>query len=418
MDYFDFKDNRLFCEDVDVNMIAADVGTPVFIYSTRTLLEHFRKLDRALASIDHLICYSVKANSNVAILRLLANEGAGFDIVSAGELYRARVAGADTAKVVFAGVSKTVAEIREAIESDILFFSVESEQELERINKIAGEMGKVARFAVRVNPDVDPMTHKNITTGKLENKFGLDMEVTLKVYDESRQMDNVEAAGIQMHIGSQLVSDEPYMTTIKKIKPLIAQIKGLGIDLQYLDIGGGLGVIYNDESPTTAAEFAGHVIPLIEDLRMTLVIEPGRFIVANAGALVTEVQYVKENPIKRFVMVDAGMNDLIRPALYQSYHRITPTVTARAETFTADIVGPICESSDVFGYDREIPEVGQGDLLAIMSAGAYGSAMSSNYNSKLKAPEVLVSGDQYHIIRRREGNSDIVRNEQLPEYLK
>jgi diaminopimelate decarboxylase len=417
MDYFDFKDNRLYCEDVDVNTIAAKVGTPVFIYSTRTLLEHFRKLDRALTPIDHLICYSVKANSNVAILKLLANEGAGFDIVSGGELYRARVAGADTSKVVFAGVSKTVDEIREAIEHDILFFSVESEQELERINNIAGGLGKVARFAIRVNPDVDPMTHKNITTGKLENKFGLDMELTLKVYDASRQMKNVEAAGIQMHIGSQLVSDEPYMTTIKKIKPLIAKIRALGIDLKYLDIGGGLGVIYNEESPTTADEFARHVIPLIEDLAMTLVIEPGRFIAANAGALLTEVQYIKENPLKRFVMVDAGMNDLIRPALYQSFHKITPTVAGVTETFTANIVGPICESSDVFGYDREIPVVGQGDILAIMSAGAYGSSMSSNYNSKLKAPEVLVNGGQYHIIRQREENADMVRNEQLPDYL-
>jgi len=418
MDYFDFKDNRLFCEDVDVNMIADEVGTPVYIYSARTLLEHYRKLDRAFSSIDHIICYSIKANSNIAILKLLAKEGAGFDIVSSGELYRAQQAGADTSKVVFAGVAKTEHEIRQAIQSRILFFAVESFQELERIDKVAGAVDKRARFAVRVNPDVDPMTHKNITTGKRENKFGLDMELALKAYEASLAMQHVDAVAIQMHIGSQLVSDEPYITTIKKVRPLIQQIRRLGIELQYLDIGGGLGVIYNDESPTTADEFAGHVIPLIDDLDMTLIIEPGRFIVANAGILVTQVQYLKENPIKRFVMVDAGMNDLIRPALYQSYHRIVPTLETDGKKFTADIAGPICESSDVFACDREIPEVEPGDLLAIMSAGAYGASMSSNYNSKLKAPEVLVTGDNYHIIRRRETNADMIRNEQVPEFLK
>lgn len=418
MDYFDFKKGRLYCEEIDVNKITDEVGTPLYIYSARTIRDHYQKLDTAFESIDHLICYSIKANSNIAILRLLAQEGAAFDIVSSGELYRALQAGADPAKIVFAGVAKTEAEIREAIKHDILFFSVESTQELERINKLAGELGKRARFSIRVNPDVDPQTHKNITTGKLENKFGLDIEVTLKAYERSLKMEHVEPVGLQMHIGSQLVSDKPYIEAISKVKPLIERIRRLGIELKYFDIGGGLGVVYNKEQPSTARQFADDIVPLVSDLGLTLVLEPGRFIVANAGILVTEVQYIKKNTAKRFVIVDAGMTDLLRPALYDGYHRIVSTATSSDQIVKADVVGPICESTDCFAVEREIPEVKPGDYLALMTAGAYGASMSSNYNSKTKAAEVLVVDDKYYIIRRRESETDLIRNENIPEFLK
>jgi len=418
MDFFDFKKDRLYCEEVDVNKIADEVGTPVYIYSARTLQDHYRKLDTAFESIDHLICYSIKTNSNIAVLRLMVREGAGFDIVSSGELYRAVQAGADAGKIVFAGVAKTEDEVREAIKNDILFFSVESIQELERIDRIAGELGKRARFSIRVNPDVDPHTHKNITTGKLENKFGLDVEMTLKAYGQSLDLEHVEAVGLQMHIGSQLVSDEPFIEAIEKVKPLIGKIRKLGIELRYFDIGGGLGVVYNNEKPTTAKQFAEDILPLVSDLGLTLVLEPGRFIAANAGILVTQVQYIKKNPVKRFVIVDAGMNDLMRPLLYDSYHRIISTMSNSENMIKADVVGPICESTDVFAADREIPEVNQGDYLALMTAGAYCASMSSNYNSKPKAAEVLVVDDKYYLIRQRESEAELIKNESIPEFLK
>lgn len=418
MDYFTRKDGVLYCENVDVNTIAEDVGTPAYIYSARTIAEHFRKLDSAFEEIPHMVCYSAKANGNLAILRMLINEGAGIDIVSGGELEAAVRAGADPSKIVFSGVAKTVEEIDAALQKSILFFAVESQGELTRINERAGELGTTGRFSVRVNPDVDPNTHKHITTGKMENKFGLDYAMARTLYEISLDMKNVEAVGIHMHIGSQLLSEQPYLQGIAKLKKLLADVRGMGIEIEYLDIGGGFGVIYNTEKPLLAEEYAQKIVPEIKDLGVKLIIEPGRFIVANGGILVTEVQYIKENPLKRFVIVDAGMNDLLRPALYDAYHKIMTTRPGSKGKMIVDVVGPICESSDVLGKGIELSDVKQGDLLAVRTAGAYGFSMSSNYNLHRRPVEVLVSNDKYVVIRRREEYDQLFENQHMPDFVK
>jgi diaminopimelate decarboxylase len=418
MDYFSVKNGTLFCEDIDVNRIVEKTGTPAYIYSARTIVEHFRKLDKAFSRMPHRICYSAKANGNVAILRLLVREGAGIDIVSSGELEAALRAGADPSRIVFSGVAKTVGEIDAALRSNILFFAVESEEELTRINSRAKALGKTGSFSVRVNPDVDPHTHKHITTGKLENKFGLSMSIARDLYEKSRAMKNVKAVGIHMHVGSQLLSETPYLQGISRLKELLKEIRAFGIDIKYLDIGGGFGVSYNTEKPLLAEEYANKIIPEIEKLGVELLIEPGRFIVANGGILVAQVQYVKENPLKRFVIVDAGMNDLIRPALYDAYHKIMVTKPNSKGTMIVDVVGPICESADVLGSGVELPDVTQGDYLAIRTAGAYGFSMSSNYNLRTRAVEVLVQGDKYDIIRERETFEQLFQNQRIPESLK
>jgi len=418
MDYFNSKDGTLFCEDVDVNRIAKEVGTPAYIYSIRTIVEHYRKLDSAFAPVPHKICYSAKANGNIAILKLLIEEGAGIDIVSGGELEAALRAGADPSTIVFSGVAKTVKEIDAALTSGILFFAVESEGELLRIDQRAKALGKTGHFSVRVNPDVDPKTHRYITTGKLENKFGLTTISARDLYRRSLELKNVKAVGVHMHIGSQLLSAKPFLEGIKKLKVLVGEVREMGIDIKYLDIGGGFGVTYNTEKPLLAEEYAEGIIPEIEDLDVELLLEPGRFIMANAGILVTEVQYVKENPLKRFVIVDAGMNDLIRPALYDAYHKIIVTKGGSGKKMIVDVVGPICESSDVLGAAVELPEVKQGDLLAVRTAGAYGFSMSSNYNMHPRPVEVLVNGDRYDIIRSRETFDQLFQNQNLPDFLR
>ncbi len=418
MDYFHYKDGALYCEDIDVNQIAGEVGTPAYIYSARTMVEHFRKLDKAFARIPHRICYSAKANGNLAVLRLLIKEGAGIDIVSGGELEAAVRAGADPSTIVFSGVAKTIQEIDAAIEKEILFFAIESEAELMRIDERAKALGRIAKFSVRVNPDIDPKTHHHIATGKLENKFGLAVPVARELYAKSRELKNVEAVGIHMHIGSQLLSERPYLQGIAKLKELLKDARSLGLDIKYLDIGGGFGVIYNTEKPLLADEYAEKIIPEIQDIDVELLIEPGRFIVANGGILVTEIQYVKENPLKRFVIVDAGMNDLIRPALYDAYHKIKVTRKCGKGKMIVDVVGPVCESADVLGRGVELPEVKQGDLLAIRTAGAYGFSMSSNYNMRPRSVEVLVHGDKYAVIRNRETFEELFQNQRVPDFLR
>lgn len=417
MDMFDFRDGRLFCEEVDVNTIAEQVGTPVFIYSAGTILDHFDKVDRAWGEVPHLICYAVKANSNVAILRLLVNRGAGMEVVSQGELFRSLQAGADPQKIVFTGVGKTAVEMEYALGHDIFLFAVESLPELLRLNEVAAGLGKTARFAMRLNPDVDPHTHAHITTGKAINKFGLDPDSTIEAYERAKDLLNVVPVGIHMHLGSQILSSRPYIEAVQKMLAVVERLDRMGTKIEYLDLGGGMGVIYNDERPCTADELIGEIKPLVKNLGRTIIMEPGRFVVGNAGILVTQVQYVKKTPVKNFVVVDAGMNDLIRPALYGAYYRILSTRNVGPEMIEADIVGPMCETADTFAKDRKIPAVSSGDYLSIMTAGAYASSMSSEYLSRPKCAEVLVRGDQFFIIRRRATLDNLLCNEEIPEFL-
>ncbi|MDX9703728.1 MAG: diaminopimelate decarboxylase [Candidatus Auribacterota bacterium] len=409
---FIYENNTLFCEGVAIDKIAEKEKTPLYIYSEKALIENFNSLDNAFADVPHVICYSVKCNSNISILKLLARAGAGFDIVSGGELFRVIQAGGDPGKVVYAGVGKTQDEIVYALKSDIHLFTVESVGELDRINDLANRMGKKARIAIRVNPDVDPKTHTYISTGKKENKFGLDIETAREIYKHASGLPSVKPVGIQMHIGSQITQTQPFKNALDKLIPLIGQLRSDGIELEYVDIGGGLGIVYKDEKPMTAQEFADVVVPMVKPLGLTLIIEPGRFIAGNAGILVTKVEYIKKSGEKTFVIVDAAMNDLMRPALYSAYHNILPVKRQNDRpTKPVDIVGPVCESGDFFAQDRVIALPAQDDLLAVMSAGAYGFTMTSNYNCRVRPPEILVNGTSYSQIRRRETWEDLVRQE-------
>ncbi len=417
MDLFEHRNGRLFCEDVDVNLVAREVGTPVFIYSAGTILDYFDKITKAWGAIPHMVCYAVKANSNIAILRLLRERGAGMEVVSRGELFRCLRAGADPRKIVFTGPGKTAAEIEYALQNDILMFAVESLAELSRLDEIAARVKKTAHFAMRVNPDVDPHTHSYITTGKATNKFGVDPETAVEAYRRSKEMAHVSPVGIHMHIGSQIVSSEPYVLAVKKLLAVVEQVRQFSIDLKYFDMGGGMGVIYREEAPRTAEQLVGDIVSLVKDLNMTIIVEPGRFIVGNAGALITQVQYVKQSRVKKFMVVDAGMNDLIRPALYGAYHRIFPTRDAGPDVTEADVVGPVCESGDSFAEGRPLPAIEAGDFLAIMTAGAYASSMSSEYNSRPRCAEVLVRGDEFFVIRERGDLGQLIENERIPEFL-
>lgn len=411
MSEFKSINGQLYCENVPVENIAKKEGTPLYVYSEKSILSRFRLLDDAFSEIPHLICYSVKCNSNISVLKLLAEQGAGFDIVSGGELFRVSKAGGDTSKVVFAGVGKSEKEITFALEKDIKVFTVESEQELERINSIAEKIGRKARIAMRVNPNVDPQTHKYISTGKKENKFGLDIKRAKKAYDSAMRLPAIEPVGIQIHIGSQILKWVPFAEAIDKMIPLIKELQGKGVPLEFFDIGGGLGIVYKDEKPQTAQEFADIVVPRVKPLNLTLIMEPGRFIMGNSGILVTSVEYVKESGDKTFVIVDSALNDLIRPALYDAYHHIIPVKGNGNTVRDVDVVGPICESGDFFAKDRPLPLPAEKDLLAIKSVGAYGFTMASNYNSRTRSAEVLVSGGSYKIIRRRESWEDLIRHE-------
>lgn len=417
MDFFHYEGGELYCEEDRVADIAEEVGTPLYLYSHRTIVDHYRKLDNALRDVDHLICFSLKSNSNLAVCRALANEGSGADIVSGGELYRALKAGIAPQNIVFAGVGKTEAEIEYGLRSGILMFNVESMSEAEAINRIARRMGRSAKIALRVNPDVDPDTHRYITTGKKENKFGLAIDSAVKFFADAGKLPNLEVVGIHAHIGSQIVSTAPYVESVSKLVKLVGDLRNAGINIDTLNIGGGLGIIYGEERPSTAQEFADAVLPLVKPTGCRFILEPGRFIVGNAGILVTKVTYVKHSDSKTFVIVDAGMNDLIRPALYESYHAIRPVRITGSEEMVVDVVGPVCESTDRFASDRRMPVVREGDLLAVFSAGAYGFVMSSNYNSRPRAAEVMVMGDRHFVVRKRETYEDLVRGEMIPQAL-
>ncbi|MDO8662273.1 MAG: diaminopimelate decarboxylase [Candidatus Omnitrophota bacterium] len=414
MHEFKYIHKQLYCEKLKVAGLAEKFGTPLYVYSYDTLVGHFLKLKEAFKSIKPLICYSVKANSNLAILRALVNQGAGLDIVSGGELFRARRAGCPANRIVYASVGKTDYEIKEAIKSGIFFFNVESFPELKNIQHIARRLKRRVNVALRINPDVEPKTHKYITTGKLTNKFGIDFQSAKRIILLARGFSHVKISGLHIHIGSQITTPEPFVAAITRIIRFILVLKKEGIALEYLNIGGGLGIIYDRETPQTAARFAARILPLLKKSGLKIIMEPGRFIAGNAGILVTKVLYVKNTPKKKFIIVDAGMNDLIRPALYDAYHNIVPlqrTENRKQEAEKADIVGPICESGDFLAKERIVPNLEEGDYLAVMGAGAYGFSMASNYNSRRRPQEVLVNKDKVSVIRKRESYKDLIRNE-------
>jgi diaminopimelate decarboxylase len=413
-DGFRVRDGALYAEDVAVNDLAERFGTPLYVYSRNHLRGQFREIVRAMRHVSPLVCYSVKANSNASVIRTFVDEGAGLDVVSGGELFRGLRAGADAGKVVFAGVGKTREEIEYALKQNILFFTVESESEAQRISEIACATGTTGRIAFRVNPDVDPKTHKYISTGKKENKFGLDLARTAKAYAAAAALPGIEIAGLHMHIGSQILQVEPFASALAKVAPLIAELKARHPSFRFMDMGGGLGIRYRpDTQPPTAAAFAEAVAPLLKKMRLQVVMEPGRRLVGNAGILVCRVQYVKNNAFKKFVIVDAGMNDLIRPSLYEAHHEVV-AVRERGGVLRGDLVGPICESGDFLALDRDLPAAEPGDLLAVMSAGAYGYAMASNYNSRPRPAEIMVDGTTVSVVRERETWDDLVRGEPVP----
>lgn len=416
MHEFRYKDNVLCCENVKISEIAKKVGTPFYLYSHKTLVDHFRKLKEAFKEISPLICFSMKSNSNLSVCKALLNEGAGLDIVSGGELYKAMKIKADPKKIVYASVGKNVDEIKEAIGCKILFFNVESVPELLLINSIAGHMKRKADVAVRVNPDVRPMTHGHVITGGKETKFGLDFETTEDIFDNSNRYPNVNIVGLHIHIGSQITEAAPYVKALNRMRDFIERSQ---IDIKVLNIGGGLGIVYSKEKPQTAKQFARAVLPILKKMKLKVILEPGRFIAGNSGILVTSVVYVKDTQHKKFVIVDAGMNDLIRPSLYDAYHEIQPVIKSdAARKHIVDVVGPICETGDYFAKDRRLPELSRGDLLAIMSAGAYGFSMASNYNARRKPCEVMVSGNKFYVVREREGYSDLIKGEGIPSILR
>ena len=417
MHHFQYKGDELFAEEVAVKDIVAAVGSPVYIYSQATLERHFKAMDDAFASTPHTICYSVKANSNLGVLKAFINLGGGVDIVSGGELYRALSVGVDPKKVVYSGVGKRDDEIAYALESGILLFNVESEQELDRINEVAGRIGKKAGIAIRVNPDVDPETHPYITTGLKKAKFGINIERALAQYARAKDMANLDILGIDCHIGSQLTKVSPFVDAIVKLKRLLTGVRDMGIEMKYLDLGGGLGIQYNDEAPPLPADYGTSILEETKDLGLHLLFEPGRNLVGNAGILVGKCLYTKKGEEKNFVIVDAGMNDLARPALYGSFHGVQPVKKDQDGVIEGDIVGPICESGDFLVKDREFANFRQGDLIAFMSAGAYGFTMSSNYNSRPRVAEVMVKGDKFEVVREREKLEDLIKGERVPSFL-
>ena len=433
MHSFHYLDGRLYGEEVDLTRVAEEFGTPTYVYSAETILDHYTRLDAALAPLDHLICYAVKANSNRAILNLLVRAGAGFDIVSGGELFRVLAAGGDPAKCTFAGVGKSGDEIEYALEQGVHSFNVESEAELEAIDRIAHAKGTRAPIALRVNPDVDPHTHQYISTGTQENKFGIALDQVSAVYERAARMSNIEVVGVQMHIGSQITAGKPFASAIAKVVPLLRDLKSK-FDIRFVSIGGGMGIIYrralasgsgkwwhdhgSEPFAFSVRDYADAVVPPLRDVGIRIFVEPGRFLMGNAGVLLTRVRYIKQTGSKKFGIVDAGMNDLIRPALYQSYHEIVPVIETKSERKISkiDIVGPVCESGDFFALDREMPELHEGDLLAVMSAGAYGFVMASNYNSRPLPAEALIRGDKFALIRKRQTWEDLVGGEVIAEW--
>jgi diaminopimelate decarboxylase len=416
MHHFEYKNNELFCESVSVAKIAEDVGTPFYLYSHATLKRHFEAFDKAFEGMDRLVCFSAKANTNLAILHLFASLGSGLDIVSGGELYRGLKAGFLPEKVVYSGVGKKTDEIDYAINSGILMFNVESLEELELIDSRAKGLNTQASISLRVNPNVDPKTHPYISTGLKKNKFGIETDAALEAYKAAMKMKNIKIIGIDCHIGSQITQLSPFEDALTKLKSLASTLKELGIDIKYLDMGGGLGITYSDESPPHPNEYAKALVNSLKETSLTLILEPGRVIVGNAGILVTRVLYRKSGQVKEFAIVDAAMNDLMRPTLYKAYHAIEPVKKVKKNAIKADVVGPICESGDFLALDRQIADVERGDLLAVMSAGAYGFTMSSNYCSRPRVAEVMVCGDRFEVVRRRETYEDLNKGETIPSF--
>ncbi len=414
---FPRRDGCLYAEGLPVADIAAQVGTPVYLYSAGALLHAYDGIDEAFAGCPHLICYSIKANMNLAVVNTLVRRGAGIDVTSRGELFRARAAGADPEKIVYSGVGKRDDEIRAALEEGIKLFNVESRAELRHIDSVAGAMGVRAPIAFRVNPDVDPQTHPYISTGLRTSKFGVPISEAVEAYAEAKALSNVDVIGLDCHIGSQLVSIEPFADALARVANLVVELRGAGHGIEIIDVGGGLGVMYAEEVPPSPAEYAAAVQGAVGDLDCEIVLEPGRSLTANAGIFVTRVLYTKGSDEKSFVVVDGGMNDLLRPALYGSYQRIEPVGQARPGVQKVDIVGPVCESGDFFAKDRSFPSVEEGDLVAVRSAGAYGFSMSSNYNGRPRCAEVLVRGNRFAVVRERESLEDLVRGETIPEDL-
>jgi diaminopimelate decarboxylase len=416
---FEYRHGQLYCEQVPVSRIAKELGTPCYVYSHATLVRHFRAYDHAFANIPHVIAFAMKANSNLAILRLMVKEGSGVDIVSGGELFRALKADVPASKIVFAGVGKASDEIRDALEADILMFNVESPAELQAIQEVARSVGKKARVALRINPDIDPKTHPYISTGLKKSKFGIAADRAMQEFALAASLSHIEVVGVHAHIGSQLTEITPFIEALKKVVGLIEMLKARGIGIRYLNIGGGLGITYSDEKPPLPHDLSNAILPLVRDLGLTLVMEPGRVIVGNAGILVTKALYLKEGETKSFIIVDAAMNDLIRPSLYGAYHDIRPldeSAGHRAK-HQVDVVGPVCESGDFLAKDRMLPAVKPGELMAVMSAGAYGFVMASNYNSRPRVPEALIKGDEIHVIRARETYDDLIKGEMIPAFL-
>jgi diaminopimelate decarboxylase len=429
---FRYVGKKLFCEGVPVETLAKKFGTPLYVYSHRTLTDHFKKLDSVLASLDHLVCFAMKSNSNLAVLRTIANLGGGFDIVSGGELQRVIAAGGDPRKCVFAGVGKTEAEIEFALKKNIYCFNVESEPELQRIDKIAARLDKIAPVAVRVNPNIEAHTHAKITTGTYENKFGIAFENIEGVYARASKLKNLRLRGVQMHIGSQLATVSPFEKAIRKVLPLVKKLKEKHA-LEFFGIGGGLGIVYQPalasgaadwwksaaaKNVLTPAKYAARLVPLLKPLGVKILLEPGRFISGNAGLLVTRIEYVKRTGRKNFLIVDAAMNDLIRPAFYDAYHEIVPLTKKGGATISSDVVGGICESGDYFCKDRPLPKLGEGDAIALLSAGAYGSVMGSNYNSRPLPTEVLVNGKKFAVVRERQTVAKIWADEKIAPWQK
>ncbi len=423
MHHFEVKRGEMWCEGVPLRRIAEALGTPTYVYSQATLSHHYTVFDGVFGAVPHVICYSMKANSNGSVIRTFTNLGGGVDIVSGGELARALAAGAPPSKIVYSGVGKQAWEIEEALRAGILMFNVESREELEAIDAVAGRMRKRAPISLRVNPDVDPKTHPYISTGLKKNKFGIHIGQAVRDYEWAAKRKNIEVVGVDCHIGSQLTEISPFVDAAGRVRALVERLIRMGMTVRYVDIGGGLGITYDDELPPNPKQYADAVVGSFSGLDLTLVLEPGRVLVGNAGILLTRVLYTKESHAaggkekKRFFIVDAAMNDLARPSLYGSYHAIVPVGRAPAGKVTADVVGPICESGDFLAKDRRMPAFSSGDLLAVMSAGAYGYSMSSNYNSRPRAAEVMVSGSRFEVVRERETARDLVRGERTASFL-
>jgi len=415
---FKYKNSELYAEDVPVRKIAEAVGTPLYIYSHNTFLRHFNAYRDAFDGLPHTICFALKANSNIAVLKLLAKNGCGADVVSGGELHLALKAGVPPRKIVYAGVGKTENEIVQALKAGILMFNIESSDEMLAINDIAAGLKKKAPIALRVNPDIDPETHPYISTGLKESKFGIPIEEALEHYKLARKLPSLNILGIHKHIGSQITTIRPFVDALQKVILLAKTLKSHGIAIDYIDMGGGLGIPYKNEHPPHPAELSKAILPLLKDGNFNLILEPGRSIAGNAGILVTKVLYIKKHPQKEFVIIDGGMNDLIRPSLYNAYHHVLPVKKNSRSRVVSDLVGPICESGDFLAKNRELKRASRGDLLAVMSAGAYGFTMSSNYNSRPRVAEVLVRGSEFFVVRERETYKDLARGSKIPEFLR